>query len=93
MAKSQSAPVAFIDGEPPTSRRQSKYDHDGIAAALQENPGQWAEVPMDDSTDQARRGLAASIRQGDAAYAPPGAFEGKSRTVDGEVKVFARYVG
>ncbi|GAU66688.1 hypothetical protein SSP35_03_03360 [Streptomyces sp. NBRC 110611] len=63
------------------------------ARQLRERPGEWAVVRRTETSDQA--GAAAqAIRDGRLrAYRPTGAFEATARTVVGEHRVYARYVG
>jgi hypothetical protein len=69
-------------------RREVPIDHDLIAAELRSNPGEWALIPA------ASTGLAGHIRRGDVrAYRPPRTFEAVRRDVDGEICIYARYVG
>ncbi|MFJ9644988.1 hypothetical protein [Streptomyces sp. NPDC101206] len=64
-----------------------------IAAHLRHRPGEWAHID-----NKATRASAAStaylIRTGGLrAYTPTGHYEATSRTVDGEYRVYARYIG
>lgn len=86
-------PDATIDfmGPPPQATTGSR--HAEIAAALKQRPGEWAVVRRTDTANKS--GAAAqAIRSGRLrAYAPTGAYEAVARTVDGEHRVYARYVG
>lgn len=66
-----------------------------IAADLRERPGEWALVRIygtDRTAAGSARSAAAVIARGhNAAYGPAGAFEAVTRTVDGEVRLYARY--
>jgi hypothetical protein len=67
--------------------------HAEVAAQLKSRPGEWARVAAFDK-DTRSRTYAHYIRRGGlAAYRPDGSFEAVSRTVDGEYRVYARYVG
>lgn len=63
-----------------------------IAAELKANPGRWAVVDT-----KANQHLSAQsaylINRGQLAGLSPGEFEAVSRLVDGEARVYARYVG
>ncbi|MEU3851785.1 hypothetical protein [Streptomyces sp. NPDC029554] len=83
-----------FENPPADGRRNGSYPSAGeVAAALKARPGQWAVV----RTVPARTTAATSaynIRVAkSAAYAPAGSFEAVSRSVDGEYRVYARYVG
>jgi len=67
--------------------------HEVIAEQLRERPREWAHV-LTYPTRESASTVAYSIRNGHrSAWAPAGAFEAKSRTVNGEYRVYARYVG
>lgn len=82
--------------EPPRSDRGRKrgkrgeHDHAAIAAALRQRPGEWALIPvtgvLTGITDHIRRGRL-------AAYRPAGQYEAVRRHVNGETRVYARFVG
>lgn len=77
---------------PPTRLRRDRIerDHDAIALALRERPGEWAAI----ATGSVQTGLVTQIRTGFvAAYRPAGSFEAVRRTVDGRPTVYARYLG
>ncbi len=57
-----------------------------IAAQLRERPGQWALIS--ESGDPT---FVARINKGVSWWAPEGAYEATSRTVDGKMHVYARY--
>lgn len=80
--------------EPPADGRAGRgYDHGAAAAAMRERPGAWALIRTT-QTSQAARSAANLIRNGRlAAYLPAGSFEAMSRTVNGEFRIYARYVG
>lgn len=64
-----------------------------VPAQLRAHPGEWAII----HTAQTRVGayaMAHQIRTGIlASYRPKGHFEALGRTVDGEFRVYARFVG
>ncbi|MGW5852128.1 hypothetical protein ACWFQ8_29980 [Streptomyces sp. NPDC055254] len=64
-----------------------------IATQLRTKPGQWAHIDSK-STRASAASTAYAVRNGHLnAYAPAGTFEATSRTVNGEYRVYARYVG
>lgn len=81
--------------EPPAPTRWGMpvANHADVAAKLRERPGRWAIVSVY-STHVSALSVAYQIRSGKlAAYRPKGAFEASARTVDGEHRVYARFVG
>lgn len=81
--------------EPPHRRtRKGSGRHAAIAAQLQSRPGEWAVIDTFDSPGNAA-GMAWNINNPKrmVAYQPAGAFEAVSRTVDGEYRLYVRYVG
>ena len=81
--------------EPPPDRRHatgkpSKWLK--IAQALREQPGQWAHVDT-----RPRPNIAAAtangINRGIYGGMPVGDFEAVSRIVDGQARVYVRYIG
>lgn len=78
---------------PPADNHGHGKNHKVIAAALKANPGVFANIGTYSSA-QAASSMAHYIRRAKgAAYAPPGAFEAVARTVDGQHRVYACYVG
>ncbi|MGW1998390.1 hypothetical protein [Embleya sp. NPDC001921] len=78
--------------EPPASKRSSNPTI-AIAAALKARPNEWAIVHVAAASALANN-KATQIRAGRArAFTPAGAFEAKTRVVDGEYRVYARFVG
>lgn len=78
---------------PGPAYRARNTRHADDAVELREHPGQWGHV-----STHATRGSAASIahlisKGALTAYAPEGTYEATSRTVNGEFRVYARYVG
>ncbi|MGW7435673.1 hypothetical protein [Streptomyces sp. NPDC054849] len=64
-----------------------------IADQLRTRPGQWAHIDSK-GTRASAASTAYLVNNGRlGAYAPAGTFEAKSRTVDGEYRVYARYIG
>lgn len=79
--------------ELPDRQGRGPGKHAAIAEQLRTRPGEWAVIAT-----YAHSGTCGSMAQGIKrglirAYAPEGAFEAVSRTVDGEHRVYARYVG
>lgn len=88
-----SSPAGIVRWEDPPPRRTSDvYDWDGIADALMARPGQWALVVVCPNTATAGS-TARHIRNGLYEAMPRGDFDATARTVDGEARVYARYVG
>lgn len=66
-----------------------------VAEELRAQPGRWA-VVRDKSSGVKPNGFftyASRIRRGTGPFAPAGSFEAVVRDVDGEMRVFARFVG
>lgn len=81
-------PPARTGGQKPRSRALVT-----TAAALRRAAGEWARIGL--YRNAATSGSVANqIKRGKlAAFRPAGAFEAVSRTVDGQHRVYARYVG
>ncbi|MFC8945943.1 hypothetical protein [Streptomyces rochei] len=76
----------------PTSS-SARGAHQAIATQLRARPGQWAHVLTPPASGTATS-MAYVIRAAKlTAYAPAGTFEAHARTVNGEHRVYARYVG
>lgn len=72
---------------------KTKHDHAAIVAALRARPGEWAIVMTYEKVTTASV-MAHSIKSArNVAYAPAGTFEAATRKIDGEFRVYARYVG
>lgn len=79
--------------EPPPSKGMAVHDWPRIGAQLAAAPGKWALVAVCPNGGTAGS-TARHVRDG--KYEPLavlGLFEAKSRTIDGEHRVYARYVG
>jgi hypothetical protein len=64
-----------------------------ITAALRQTPGAWARIGTY-RTPASAASMASMIRHGRRpAFGPEGTFEAAARTVDGQHRVYARYVG
>lgn len=72
-------------------RRRTKYAP--IAQQLRRSPGRWALIRTCHNMATARC-LASALRRGQMpAFRPLGSFEALHRMVDGEPRVYARFVG
>lgn len=80
--------------EPPPARRgNGRVNHADVARKLKARPNEWAIVNTYPNS-RTSGAVASSIRTGQVtAYLPRGAWEAVSRLVDGEHRVYARYVG
>jgi len=79
--------------DPPRRGVGEAHNWPGIAADLRQRPKQWAIAVICRNFSTAGQ-TARRIRDG--AYKPmepTGAFEATARTIDGEHRVYARYVG
>lgn len=88
-------PVVLWEDPPPPGRGSRNVAHDwpAIVAALRVRPREWARVTTYPS-DNSARVMADRLRQGAVAAArPAGSVQAVSRMVDGEYRVYARYVG
>jgi hypothetical protein len=77
---------------PPVERSKPRRiaEWDGVATDLRARPGEWALI----ATGAQHTGTAGQINAGRiVAFAPAGTFEAQRQTVDGEIRVYARYVG
>ncbi|MER6575763.1 hypothetical protein [Nonomuraea sp. NPDC001023] len=87
--------IRFED-PPPATRRGAKarsFDYEQIAATLCARPGEWAFIGAT-ATPTRAGGTAQRIRDGLVeALAAHGEFDAVSRTVDGEYRVYARFLG
>jgi hypothetical protein len=78
---------------PPPHRRADQVSHADVARKLKARPKQWAVVSTYPNSRTAGA-TASAIRAGRVtAYLPVGEWEATSRTVDGEHRVYARYMG
>jgi hypothetical protein len=78
---------------PPPGRAGGQADHASMARELRTRPGEWAMVRTYKSAGTVTS-MAYLIRRGEQpSYQPPGAFEAALRTVQGEHRLYARYVG
>lgn len=79
--------------EPPrVSRGQSRAAFLDIAEKLRANPGVWAMVAKFDRVGRAGS-IAGHINRGRYEGITAGEFEAVSRSVEGEYRVYARFVG
>jgi hypothetical protein len=87
--------IRFENPPPRGSGREwsPKGTHEGIASRLKKKPLKWAHIQTL-STVQSAANQADAVRGARlVAYGPAGSFEAVSRTVDGEHRVYARFVG
>lgn len=83
------------EGPPPevrANRATYKTKWAAIAATLRQHPGEWAVIEAK-ATHNAASSTANAIRSGVYRDMTRGEFEAASRAVDGEYRVYARYVG
>ena len=74
--------------EPPEERGRLAYT-DETVEALRANPGKWARLGPIGSAS-----VASNIKRGrPVAYQPAGSFDAVSRKINGELILFARYLG
>lgn len=91
--------VTLIFEEPPprsvvaSTPRLDYGAHLGVAAALRLRPGEWARVGAYMSPETSASVAYAIKSAVTRAYLPAGSFEAVARTVEGENRVYARYVG
>ncbi len=90
--------LEWVEGPPPVTRAGGKAKggrtYVSESAQLIAKPGQWAILRRDFKSQDQAATLASYIRIGQlAAFSPSGAFEAVSRSVEGEYRVYARYVG
>jgi hypothetical protein len=86
--------VSELKFEPPPAKvRKTWGRHYLIAHKLRAKPGEWAVVGAYGGAESAGA-TARHIQHGRLeAYRPAGSFEATARTVDGEDRVYARFVG
>lgn len=90
------APALLRFDEPAPSVPRTQENREQAADALRTRPGVWALLGQVSSSGAARQ-YAYEIRRAlhtcNACFAPDGAFETEARTLQGEHRVYARYVG
>ena len=85
--------MSVIRWEDPPDKWGKRNDWAGIGKALMSRPLHWAHVQTAVNGQTAGQ-MARHINAGKySALAPLGRFEARSRTVDGEPRVYARYIG
>jgi hypothetical protein len=78
---------------PPEKTRVTWGRHYLVAHELKAKPGEWAVVGVYNGPECAGS-IARQIKGARlSAYQPAGSFEAEARTVDGEHRVYARFVG
>lgn len=88
---------AVIWEDPPARERSGRgpqdVNHGKVAESLKANPHTWGRVGKYSSANSSAS-VASHIRRGLlTAYAPAGLFLAVARTVDGEHRVYAMYIG
>ncbi|MET8627953.1 hypothetical protein ABZW30_30140 [Kitasatospora sp. NPDC004669] len=81
--------VVEFCGPPPVAETK----HGRISRVLRDRPAEWAVVQRAGSIARAASAAQAIRSAKLLAYGPAGAFEAVARTVEGEHRVYARYVG
>lgn len=78
-----------------TKGNNQSGDSQRIASALKARPGEWAAIKSYDlKQHSSARGYSARVNGGKTgAFAPAGHFEAATRQIDGEIRVYARFVG
>lgn len=90
--------IEFVNDLPPARRRAGAPPWgEDIAPYLRARPGQWAIVaraPRGSAEARRLSGRAATITYGGSTpWRPKGAYRAAQRVTDGEVVLYARYVG
>jgi hypothetical protein len=85
-------PKASLKGNNRTTV-ESREQQQKNAERLRARPGQWALLRVTDNGNAASSQAAHINRGGQLAYRPKGAFEAVCRKVDGQARVYIRYVG
>lgn len=78
--------------DPPDRRGQAHYDWPAIAGALQGRPGAWA-LALVCPTREIAATTARYVRESHYEALQGEQYDAKARTVDGEFRVYARYLG
>ena len=88
------SPTVIFEDLPQSKRAGGRPSrHATIAAALRDRPQEWARIHVSTSRSGAYS-VAHQVRHGLLpAYLPARHYEAKGCTVDGEFRVYARYVG
>ncbi|MFJ5532382.1 hypothetical protein [Streptomyces sp. NPDC093261] len=85
--------VELMYEDPPHARMPGSPDYEAMAAELRRNPGRWAVIKLAE-TQQSAATIAYAIRCGRyPAFRPAEQWDTRSRTVDGEFRVYARFSG
>lgn len=78
-----------VQWEDPPHRHGGAGVHAEFFAALREHPGRWARWPVAKGSTS----VVSDVKAGKYLGSAKGEFESVSRTVDGERRVYVRYVG
>lgn len=90
--------VELIFEDPPDRTRGGRrgrgrsWDLPTWCALLRQHPGRWARHPLNASAPNVNQ-FAGKIKGGEVPGVLPGEFEAVGRRVDGEGRLYARYVG
>jgi hypothetical protein len=85
--------LTFEEPPRPASITASVQEQEDAARQLRARPGEWAPVTKQSSAGNAGQ-FAYTVRRGlRKAWLPAGEFEAVARKVDGEYRVYARFVG
>lgn len=85
--------LTFEDPPETTRKAGRKGMHKEAAEELRSRPGEWAIVSAY-ATGTSAAAMARHIMSGAvSAYKPAGSFQATARTVGGEARVYARFVG
>lgn len=85
--------MSEVRWEQPPPSGNDRYDWAAIGAQLVARPGEWAMVAVARNVGTSSQ-MAKKIRTSDYhPLAALGRFEAVARTVDGEPRVYARYIG
>lgn len=79
-------------GEPPPRYGRTYHRHMLIAKRLRERKGEWAWLVFNSARGAANAARVAEMGLS-PAYEPAGDFEAMTRTVDGEFRMYVRFLG
>lgn len=82
----------IVWAEPPLGRHTRAFNYGAVADELRRRPKEWAIVRVMPNSGRSSV-VASEINRGRIAALPAGDFEAMARNVDGEYRVYARYVG
>lgn len=79
-------------GDPPRHEGRTYHRHQQIAKSLRDRKGEWAHVTYN-SARAATHAASKANRGGILAYTPAGDFEAVYRQIDGEYRMYIRFLG